>query len=215
LKLVLTSTVITCLTCATNLTIQTSGSVSICGCKTNQYLSPVSPPICINCPTGCQTCKLNGTVICTACLTGFFNTSPTCTACMPVCKTCLTALTCVTCINNLVLVAGQCTCPTNWLEPISLTCLDCATIQPNCQTCDYNLVYTPTAPTSVICISTGPGFYISGGVTVACLTNCVSCTDSITCITCLPTFTYIGSSCICDDSALPNSLYLAVATNTC
>lgn len=95
-----------CLTCYSNLLLQTSGTNKICGCLSNQYLAISPSLICVNCPTNCLTCS---STACTKCAIGFYLQTPNCLPCMPVCKSCLTATTCDSCLDTTFqMVANIC-----------------------------------------------------------------------------------------------------------
>jgi proprotein convertase subtilisin/kexin type 5 len=138
----------------------------------------------------------------------------TCLACMAVCKTCLTGSTCATCTSPATLVAGVCTCPSpTFFNIATKTCLSCTTIQPNCATCDYSLPYDPVSPAPVVCILANPGYYLSSGSAVACVSYCTNCdfTPAPVCSACNTNFVYDGSgSCVCSPT-----LYFSVTQQDC
>jgi len=173
-------------------------------------LSSTNPATCTACPFPCLTCKLiaPSTVGCLSCPTNGYYYIPatyTCATCMPVCKTCLTGTTCLTCISStltLDLPTTTCVCTTGFLDPITLKCLACSTLIPNCQTCSYNLVYNPIAPTSIICLTANPGFYLYDPITlIQCTSYCTACNLDTTCLSgayCYSTFTFlVGGTCAC------------------
>lgn len=207
-------TVVTCATCVPTLTLQTSGSIKICGCATNQFLNlAVSPVACVTCPTSCLTCT--SLAVCTTCTVGYYISGTTCVACMPVCKTCSTAASCLTCPSTATLVGGVCTCPASTFFDINTkTCLACSTLQPNCNTCIYSTAYTPVSPPPVVCATANSGYYIvANGSTVACVTNCLNCdlTPAPVCSTCKTNFAFDGtSSCICG-----GGLYYSTTLSDC
>lgn len=206
---------ITCQTCVSNLQLQNSGSIKICGCTTNQFLRMTPTPVtCVSCPSACLTCT--SLTSCTSCVVvGFYLSVNSCLACMPVCRTCSGPSTCLTCRSTATLVSNVCTCPVNTYFDINTrNCLSCLTLQPNCANCIYNGVYTASAPPPVVCSLANTGFYVnSTGSAVACVAYCTNCDNTPTpiCNTCNTNFTFDGvSSCICT-----GGLYFSTAQNTC
>jgi hypothetical protein len=92
---------------------------------------------------------------------------------MPVCKTCTSITSCTSCdttkgfkINS----TGICVCSSpTLLHPVTLSCLSCSTIISNCLTCTYSTSFDPATPSSVICTTPAPNYYIlPNGTTAAC-----------------------------------------------
>lgn len=206
----ITTGVVTCLTCVSNLITKTSGTIKICDCLSNQYLSTSPIVTCINCPTNCLTCTATA---CTKCASGYYLQTSTCVLCMPVCKTCLTSLTCDSCPDTtFVMISNVCVCSSPlFFNSATKTCLSCSTIQTNCLSCAYSTTYTASNPPSVICLQPSPSYYIlANGSTSQCMNYCLNCAPSnLVCIQCMTNFTYT-TSCVCDSPYFFNSL-----TSTC
>lgn len=94
-----------CLSCAVGYTNQTNVHYSLCQA----------------CPAGCSSCP-GGT--CTACLTGFYLTTPTCSACGPNCAVC-TAGGCSVCSSGAVIISGSCYLCTALAQQGSVGCTAC------------------------------------------------------------------------------------------
>ena len=180
---------VNCTACFPTLTLK-GPSPFTCQCASNQYKTTATPPTCVNCPTGCSGCA--SAAACTACSSGYYLAGSSCPPCMPVCATCASAATCSTCLSGLTLnSANICVCSSpKLLNPTTKTCQSCSTLVPNCLTCAYNPVYSPSAPVPVICNAPKSGYYITGAGTgtAACGSYCLTCTSNTVCTTCLPTF---------------------------
>lgn len=148
---------VNCLSCRSNFILKVTTS-TVCACQSNQYIDSVNV-VCLPCPSGCATCISAST--CTGCLSGFYLASGACLACMPVCATCSSGSTCSTCINNLVISGSICTCSAGrFLSPGNLTCNNCIAYVSNCLTCGYNPAFSASAPTPVVCVTAGTGFFV-------------------------------------------------------
>ena len=138
-----------------------------------------------------------------------------CLACMPVCKTCLNSASCSTCTSPATLVSGVCQCPASTFFDINtMTCLTCSTLQPNCQTCDYNGgSLNPASPSPVVCTLASTGYFIlASGSTQACISYCSTCIDSTNCVTCNTNFQndVDSDTCIC-----ATGLFFSTTQNSC
>lgn len=195
--LVSSVTTISCINCLATFTLQTSGSVKSCGCKSNQYLSLATPPICVTCAVECLTCTA---LACTSCVDGFYLQSPSCLPCLPVCQTCLDYTSCLTCAStSFKIVSGVCTCPSPLFFDINTKlCQTCSYIRNNCQTCAYTSAYNASSPPSVECIFAPNYYYLVNGTASACMPFCINCDPSNTaCNTCDTNFTYSAVDTAC------------------
>lgn len=210
-------TKVTCQTCVSNLQLQTSGSIKICGCQSNKFLDLApTPDTCVTCPAACLTCT--SLTACTTCVTSYYLQTGSCLACMPVCKTCTTATTCATCYNTVfTLVGGVCTCPgTLYFDTVTKTCLSCTVLEPNCLSCSYSAVFDPANPPSVDCTNAAVGYHLSAGSAVACISYCNNCnfTPTPVCSTCNTnlnfTFDGVSNTCLCS-----GIYYFSASTSSC
>ena len=177
----------------------------LCLCEfANQYPDPVTIS-CITCPPTCTACT--SATSCTSCLAGYILSAGACTNCMPVCKTCTTGTACTSCKNNLVMSGTTCVCSGGkFLNPVTLTCITCATFDSNCLSCGYNPSYSASAPNPIKCLTPALGYYVLGsGATAACGANCDICTSNTVCTTCSNTYTLSGNICVCAPLYLTNS----------
>ena len=151
----------------------------------------------MTCPVQCATCTTSTT--CTSCLSGYYLSGSSCLACMPVCATCTDGSTCSSCKNNLVISGSVCACASpTVLRAADTTCIACSTNDPNCQTCAYNPVYTPAAPTPIICSIPNTGYFVQpDGSTAACGPYCDICTSFAVCTNCSATFFNNNGTCEC------------------
>lgn len=187
-------TYVSCQTCKNNLTLIPT-SPATCGCLSNQYLAN---NYCYNCKTGCATCTSNTT--CTSCTAGYYLASPNCQPCMPVCKTCTSITSCTSCDASKGFIrdsSNMCVCPSNtFLNPATKSCQACSTIITNCTSCAYSSTYSPLILVPITCTAPALGYYLVGGLPVACGSFCDFCTSPTTCTTCSSTFTN-ASICSC------------------
>ena len=141
-------------------------------------------PMCLSCSAG--RIPVNG--VCVSCPTG-------CSSCMAVSG----GYSCLGCTGNLLLQTSGanmiCGClSTQYLATTpSVSCISCPT---NCLTC-----------TSTACTKCSEGFYLQGSSCLPCMPVCRSCSNSLTCATCLDTtFTMVSNICTCTLPLLFNSI---------
>lgn len=195
-----------CNSCAPTFIMTTTGQ-SRCVCPGDSYIYMLNLS-CVRCPTRCSVCSSD--TICSGCTSGYYLSGTSCPNCMPVCITCTTGTTCSVCVNNLVLVSGVCQCSAGtFLNPATMTCAACGSINTNCLSCSYDPVYTPSAPTAVICTSCNAGFVVQNGV---CVSICFSLING--CNTCVTS--PVAQCTLCLAGYYPNpSTYPTSACPTC
>ena len=164
--------------------------------------------ICSLCSdSNCIACH-DDSEICTECSDGYYLDSGACSICDKTCRTCNNSFTCDSCLGNATLQAdnhckcnlgygflynGECaqcsqncySCYSNssicdvckepyGLDPGLFTCTNCS--DPNCVACHDN---------SDICTDCVSGYFLDLGGCAICNKTCRSCSDSLTCDTCL------------------------------
>ena len=115
---------------------------------------------------------------------------------------CMNAATCTSCdtSNGLVLNSlNLCVCTSPYLlNPTTpLKCSLCSSLYSNCLACSYSPAYSSSIPSSVVCSSPAPGYFLSGSGTAACGTNCNTCTSNTVCTGCTDSSMDLSLSCSC------------------
>ena len=197
---------VNCTSCINNLTL--IGPIPFkCACPSSQFMVSNT---CINCPNSCSTCTSLTT--CLTCKTGYYPSGGLCLKCLAVCNSCMNAATCTSCdtSNGLVLNSlNLCVCTSPYLlNPTTpLKCSLCSSLYSNCLACSYSPAYSSSTPSSVVCSSPAPGYFLSGSGTAACGTNCNTCTSNTVCTGCTDSSMDLSLSCSC-----PALTYLTNAT---
>lgn len=140
------------------------------------------------------------------------NSSQSCLTCSHPCANCINSITaCLTCASNYVLFTSNSTClsncPTGYLANLSsicqlcsYNCTACSISLSNCTSCLSNLYYLISNSALGSCYSNCPSGYFNNNsssiyVCSVCINNCSTCSDSNTCLSCLPPLILDGSSC--------------------
>lgn len=162
----------------------------------------------------CQTCNSAGN--CTSCFSGHSLWDGTCKACITGCKSCTLNLT--QCDPN------SCSTGFVYLENIFTNNKECVACAGQCSSCLSSNLYS--------CIGCNSGFYpiLDNSKTpptnscLACIKNCQTCTDSISCTTCSKGYQLTSTktkcvlkcstSCYTCEENLPNNCLSCVAGNT-
>ena len=124
-------------------------------CMTNYQYTDSNTGLCMPCNYNCLTCFNN--VTCTQCMPQFYLENNACSKCSFGCSVCNNATICSTCNNGLYLTnAGTCSACTSGVATCTI-----ATIQ-SCQS----------------------GYFLLSTICAGCFSNCMTCTDFVTCSTC-------------------------------
>lgn len=104
---------------------------------------------------------------------------------------------CDTCNPGFTFDSGVCVCGTNCQSCLNNTnnsCSECITGSLNCSGC-------------------AAGYYLSATSCLPCLSICQSCTNNISCSSCIPPFILdFSSQCICNET---NGMYLMLNETSC
>lgn len=161
--------------------------------------------------TGCLSCTIAS---CGLCRSGYYLNGGACIGCSIItgCLSCSSGTTCLVCdvTGHFLLSGSSCVCAAGYAlsgascVPCSTTLAGCllCTSQTSCISCDLSgqFITNPTNSSECIC---NPGYYLSGGVCLACTTTgmvgCIDCSSATVCTSCNSTGYYMlsGSTCSC------------------
>lgn len=184
----------TCLFCKASYTL-IGGS---CKCDlANQYFLVESTCLpCYAIIAYCLHCdNTTGAVLCTTCVTGTYLTldQKSCGLCQANCDICNPSnpLQCTQCsIGYVFNGVGGCKCLT--------TCLNQTLADPFCVDC-YQAISATTNLLTLYCSAcSARNFVVSYESCNACPTTCNTCSDYTNCLTCWPSYTLQGGSCLCN-----------------
>lgn len=198
----------------------------VCNNTAGEYLT-LNTSTCLTCGnvitlcTSCSNTALPST-ICNSCVGGFY-VDPLQTSCLPCtfpCNTCTINDTyCLSCfvtytydaVNHLC-ICDDLASPAMFYSPLTLGCLPCESIIPNCATCAIN----GTDPTVTDCLVCHDPYYIDNttNTCILCDVTCASCTGVGACLTCATNLILVLGACVCDTWTDPLLTYYA-GTNIC
>jgi hypothetical protein len=133
------------------------------------------------------------------------------------CLNCTTSILCTVCdsTNNFMFNGGNCSCVSNSYTLNGLTCSLCSSLllgcvtcdtTTNCQSCDLTNHFTLTGSIPNKC-KCDIYYALNNSICTLCstlITNCVQCSDNVTCTVCSsPFYGLVGSSCqLCNTIAV-------------
>jgi len=166
-----------------------------CICDTANQIFPHGYG-CLSCHSiinYCKNCSYNGTLTsCLTCGTGTYLApgSSACILCPLNCDVC-TSGGCGNCSAGYFLNGnGVCDCLTS--------CVAYPTADPSCIDCALSVNITTNASTLLCNACKMSTFVVSNENCNACPFSCATCKDYVTCLTCVPSFTLIGTECRCN-----------------
>lgn len=187
------------------------------GCKT-------CPNDCLTCssPTQCESCTNSAKVIVNGqcvCEDGYYNFGSSCFPCNRNCRTCASDINCLTCIETMsFVVGGKCVCRQGFYDSNASDVVSCSPCEENCKQCtsssqceecfDANaeLVegvcacktgFESLTRSPLSCLAYGQETDISGGISVACRSDCSTCSRADSCETCKTNSYLLEDRCVC------------------
>ena len=176
---------------------------SSCTCPSGTFLN-FSATACQSCNISCLTCSLSA-ISCQSCNSALFRTwnsatftcpcnsgyfdsgAALCQLCTLPCLTCNggTVLNCTSCISGYTLIGSSCTIP------------------PTCSAFVFQGSCVATCPNTT---------YVSGMSCLTCINNCLTCTTTVFCTSCLPGFLSFAGGCV---GSCPAGTYANVSNSSC
>ena len=156
---------------------------------------------CVECPEGCKTCeKSDESFICTSCLDGYFKDGEECKKCNSPCATCFSEnmYRCYSCEKGYYMDTIY-----TFPVPYGGQCAKCATRVEHCSECESECIDddldSHKSCKTFKCTKCEEGHFLTeeNGQQrcSSCPSNCLKCTDSITCTMCNPGFNLNGTVC--------------------
>ena len=213
-----------CLSCADGRLLQGNSCDTACSstclsctntanqCETCYEGYVPSGTTCIQCPSGCRTCEVEGgSSICTSCLNGYYKDGEECHQCSSPCATCFSSNTyngCYSCEKGYFMNQTF-TFPT----PYGGQCSECKKKLDHCVECSTECIDDDLDSYETChnfkCTKCEAGYFATEENGAAkcspCPENCSSCSDSKTCTRCKPGYMLNGTKCeiqndICQDN---------------